>query len=465
MDIDKEVMRSIGYQAVDLLVEHFETLRSKPAARSVPRSDLELLREPIPDTPTDPAELLAELERNVFTNITHVDHPRFFAFVPSPGNFASVIADFLATGHNVFAGTWLGAAAASEIELTTIDWLRQILELPETWGGLFTSGGSVANLSALATAREVRGANPSDATVYLSDQTHSSVHQALRVLGFRSDQICEIPSDSDLRLDLDSLQQAIQRDRESGRAPLAIVANAGTTNSGAVDPLQELGRITDSEGLWLHVDAAYGGAAALCEQGKRSLAGLHHAHSITLDPHKWLFQPFDSGCLLVRDVGWLEETFSSRPAYLLDAAARGGEVNHSDRGIELTRPFRALKLWMTFKVFGIERISTAIQQGFELAEFAESVIEDQPHWKIVTPAQLGVVTFRIEPPGLSETEVDAVNRAMPQAMANDGFAFMSTTELFGRPVCRFCTINPRSTARDIEETIHSMNRLALDLPG
>jgi glutamate/tyrosine decarboxylase-like PLP-dependent enzyme len=403
--------------------------------------------------------LLNMLERDVFSQIMHVDHPRFFAFVPSPSNYIGVIASLLATGHNVFAGNWLEASAATEIELVTIDWLRELCGLPSGWSGLFTSGGSMATLTALAAACHASDAPRSQATVYFSDQTHSSVRRALKTLGLRDDQMREIATARELRLSPDALRAAIGRDRAAGQRPLAMIANAGATNSGAVDPLEDLAALANSEQVWLHVDAAYGGAAMLSPKGRSLLFGLEQAHSISLDPHKWLFQPFDAGCLLVRDVRPLENAFRVAPEYLQDAAAATDKVNFCDRGIELTRPFRALKLWLTFKAFGRKAISDAVQRGIELAEFAEAEIRTSADLQIVTPAQLGIVTFRYQPPHRSDEEIDGLNRSLAAALIEDGFAMMSTTKLFGRPVGRFCTINPRTTQEDIRRTIAKLIEL------
>jgi len=354
-------MRALGYRVIDMLVEHFETLPEKPVTRKADRASLEgRLRETLPEQGTDPLAVLDQVERDVFENIMHLDHPRFFAFVPSPSNFVGVMAEALAAGFNVFAGTWLEASGPAQIELVTVDWLRSACGLPVSAGGLFVSGGSMANITALAVARHrVLDDQIPGAVVYCSDQTHSSIERGLWVLGFGRHQLRKVPSDDRFRLDLSALRSAVEADRAAGRVPFCVVANAGTTNTGAVDPLPELADYCDREGLWLHVDGAYGAAAVLCKRGHATLEGLGRADSLSLDPHKWLFQPYEIGCVLVRDERWLRETFHILPEYLIDIEGQAGEVNFCDRGIQLTRGFRALKLWMSFKVFG--------QAGFEAA--------------------------------------------------------------------------------------------------
>ena len=303
LDLSREEMRALGHRVVDVLVEHFEKLPDKPVTRKANRATLEArLRVPIPEHGADALEILDQLQRDVFNHIMHVDHPRFFAFVPGPSNFVGAMADALASGFNVFAGTWLEASGPTQIELVTIDWLRQACGLPNSAGGLFVSGGSMANITALAVARHIRLGNRIEgAVVYCSDQTHSSIERGLRVLGFRSDQLRTIPSDDHFRLDMSALGQAVEMDRSAGRVPFCVVANAGTTNTGAIDPLSTLVRTCRRENMWLHVDGAYGAAAVLCERGQPLMEGLADADSLSLDPHKWLFQPYEIGCVLVRN--------------------------------------------------------------------------------------------------------------------------------------------------------------------
>jgi aromatic-L-amino-acid decarboxylase len=455
LTLSPEEMRALGYRVVDILVDHLTALPGKPVTRKADRAGLEArLREPLPECGAAPLAVLDQVEQDVFDNIMHLDHPRFFAFVPSPGNFVGAMADALAAGFNVFAGTWLEASGPAQIELVAIDWLRQACGLPDSAGGLFVSGGSMANITALVVARHVKlGRRDADGVVYCSDQTHSSIERGMRVLGFRDDQLGRIPSDEGFRLDVPALRRAVEADRSAGRVPFCVVANAGTTNSGAIDPLPVLAAFCRQEGLWLHVDGAYGAAAALCERGCDLLHGLGEADSLALDPHKWLFQPYEIGGVLVRQARWLRETFHILPEYLADIEGQAGEVNYCDRGIQLTRGFRALKLWMSLKVFGAAGFRAALNRGFELAETAEAAARELPDWEVVTPAQLGIVTFRYAPPGVAAEELDRLNQALVDGMIADGFAMVSSTVLRGQTVLRMCTINPRTTAGDVRETL------------
>lgn len=462
LSLSSEEMRALGYRVVDLIVEHFETLPGKPVTRRSDRASLEVrLREPCPEEGTDMLAVLDRLRRDVLDNIMHLDHPRFFAFIPGPSNFVGAMADALAAGFNVFAGTWLEASGPTEIELVTIDWLRQACGMPETAGGLFVSGGSMANITALAVARQVRLASGIEgAVVYGSDQTHSSIERGLRVLGFGAGQFRTVPSDGHYRLDVTALRRAIEADRAAGRIPFCVVANAGTTNTGAVDPLRDLAELCREEDLWFHADGAFGAAAVFCERGRALLDGLDQVDSLCVDPHKWLFQPYESGCVLVRNEPWLRETFHILPEYMEDTVGREGEVNMCDRGIQLTRGFRALKLWMSLQVFGRSGFEAAVNRGFELAEVAETAVRELPGWEVVTPAQMGVVTFRCVPEGMPAGQVDRLNGELASALIADGFAMVSTTVLRGQTVLRLCTINPRATEEDVRTTIGRLDRLA-----
>jgi glutamate/tyrosine decarboxylase-like PLP-dependent enzyme len=425
-------MRRLGYRVVDRIVDHFERVGELPPIRVGQATDLQAaLGGPPPEAPSDPDEALDALFDQVLPFIQHPDHPRFFARIGSPSNFVSVLADAVASGFNVFAGSWTGGSGPAAVELVVLDWLRSICGLPAGADGVLVSGGSVASLVALAGARERA---PDDAVVYLSSEGHASIPRALRLLGLR---YVVVPARDDQRLHADDVRAAMEGDGE----PFAVVATAGTTSTGAVDPLEELAQL----GLWLHVDGAYGAPAALTD----ALTGLEHADSLVLDPHKWLFQPYEIGCVLMREPGLLERTFSLSGVYLRDTM--GEEVNFRDRSVQLTRTSRALKLWLSLRVFGVAAFREAVAHGIALAEHAERVLRARDGWEVVSPAQLAIVCFERE--GADPTRLAA-------AMVEDGFAAPSTTEVAGRVVLRLCTINPRTTIEDIERTIERMEALS-----
>ena len=238
-----------------------------------------------------------------------------------------------------------------------------------------------------------------------------------------------------------------------------VIANAGTTNTGAIDPLPELKTFCRGEGLWLHADGAYGAAAIFCERGRALLQGINEVDSLSLDPHKWLFQPYEIGCLLVREAHRLKEAFHVLPEYLKDAEGAAEEINFCDYGIQLTRSFRALKLWMSLQVFGRVGFEAAVRRGFELADLTEKIVGGMAGWEVVTPAQMGVVTFRCVPEDIPPEAVDTLNRTLVNAVVRDDFSMIVSTELHDRPVLRMCTINPRTTEKDIRSTLERLDQM------
>jgi len=449
-------MRALGYRVVDLIADHFAQLAEKPVGA---KGDPAVLRpqflEPPPRGPVPADEILARVERDVFSRILNICHPRFFAFVPGPSNFMSVMADALASGFNVFNGSWLGGSAAAALELAVIDWFRTWCGFPEEAGGLFVSGGSMANLTALVAARHVRLEDRTDgAVIYYSDQTHSSIDRALRVIGFMPEQLRRIASDGEFRLPMDVLAERVREDRQAGLRPFAVIANAGTTSTGAIDPLEEIAQFAREQDLWMHVDGAYGAAAVISDRGRTLLHGIELADSLSFDPHKWLFQTIECGCVLLRDASLLKKTYRIMPEYLADVHRNVTEVNPCDYGIQLTRGFRALKVWMSIQYFGLDAFQAAVDRGFALAEIAERKLRDMANWEVVTPAQMGIVCFRRR---------DADQKFYPRlhdAMLRDGFALATSTVLNGRTALRLCTINPRTTEADIENTLDWLDAIA-----
>ncbi|HML15586.1 MAG TPA: aminotransferase class I/II-fold pyridoxal phosphate-dependent enzyme [Bryobacteraceae bacterium] len=455
LELSPAEMRALGYRVVDLVADHLSSMGGRRVGTKADPAVLRpLLSEPAPRNAVFADEIFARLERDVLPNIMNICHPRFFAFVPGPSNFVSVMADALASGFNVFNGSWLGASGAAALELAVIDWFRQWCGFPVEAGGLFVSGGSMANLTALAAARHLRLQDrTAGAVLYYSDQTHSSIDRALRVIGFLPEQIRHIPSDPEFRLDVAALARHVAEDRAAGLRPFAVIANAGTTNTGAIDPLPQISAFCRAEDLWMHVDGAYGAAAVISDRGRAALAGIELCDSLSFDPHKWLFQPIECGCVLLRDGELLKSVYRIMPEYLADVHRNAAEVNPCDYGIQLTRGFRALKVWMSIQYFGMDAFRAAVARGFELAELAEAKLRGMPRWEIVTPAQMGIVTFRRRDAG------ESFYPKLHEAMLRDGFALATSTILNGRTVLRLCTINPRTTEAEIEQTLDWIDRL------
>jgi glutamate/tyrosine decarboxylase-like PLP-dependent enzyme len=458
LQMSPDDMRAFGHRVVDMIVDHVETLRDRRVAIQKPRAELEAQLGTFSDAPSAPSDVLSLVERDVMGAVMAVDHPRFYAFVPGPGNFVGAMADALSSGFNVFAGHWLAASGPGTVELQTVDLLRQASGYPDTAGGLFVSGGSMANLSCLAAARAVKLGGPdASAVIYLSDQAHSSLTKGLRVLGFAAGQVRSVAVDEHLRMDTRVLERMIAEDRQRGRTPFCVVASAGTTNTGAVDPLEQLSAICQAHEMWLHVDGAYGAAAALTKRGRDALRGLELADSIALDPHKWLFQPFEIGCVLVRDLRHLRMAFAVHPednaSYLADVGRMAErEVIFYEHGVQLTRSFRALKLWMCLRIFGLDAFRQAIDRGMALADEVEAMLRADGRWEVVTPAQLAVVTFapRLTNGGVAEANA-RVERAVVRLTA-DGYAMVTSTQVRGRTVLRFCLIHPDARFDEVRET-------------
>ena len=451
LSLAPDEIRRLGYRVADLIADHWAGIRDlPPSAAGTLRDVTARVREPLPIGPTDPDAVLDLAAEALIGFMNHSDHPRYFARVPGPSNPMGVLGDMLVTGLNATAMSAAGHPGATALELLVLEWLVELVGLPSGTEGLLLSGGSVSSLTAFAVARQDRlGGHDPDAVVYTSDQTHTSLPRALRVLGFSPDRIRVLQTDREFRLTPESVTEAVRADRAAGLRPFCLVATAGTTNTGAVDPLSELADVAAAAGMWFHVDGSYGGPVALTTRGRSVLAGIERADSLALDPHKWLFTPYEVGALLVREPGALAAAFAVSPEYLRDIL--DGGVNFRDRGPQLTRGTRAVKLWMTLKTFGIEAVKSGVEHGLLLAERAELRLRATPGWEIVTPAHMGIVTFvheRVSPGEL-------VARA-----AADGYAAPSSTLLGNRSVLRLCTINPRTTFAEIDSTVDRLTQLA-----
>ena len=457
-------MLDLAHKVAELLVERSENLPGDNAWEGEFRQvlDEQLLEEP-PEEGRPAAEVIDKAARAILPYSSRMDHPRCFGFVPSTPTWPGVLADFMAAGYHVNPCTWLVASGPSHLELVVIDWIRRWLGYPEGAGGLLTSGGSAASVDAFVAAREAAG-HPERTTVYMSDQSHSALSRAAMIVGVRRDRIRMIQSDADFRLDVDALARQVAEDRAAGLAPIAVAANAGTTATGAIDPLEALADFCETEGLWLHVDAAYGGFAIVTEQGKRLLRGIERADSIGLDPHKWFFQPYEVGCLLARDRNTLKNAFAVRPDILQDTIWGKDHPNFADYGLQLSRSFRALKVWMSIQTFGMAAFRRAIAKGMELAARAEDHVRASPVLEATSTPTLGIVCFRVNPAegDLDEEALEEVNRIVLARMFWDDRAFMSSTMLHGTFTLRMCIVNHTTTWDDVRETLESVERFGRD---
>jgi glutamate/tyrosine decarboxylase-like PLP-dependent enzyme len=452
-------MRAYGYRTVDMLVDRLADASIPPLRRASPAEMRRRLAGPPPAAGQPFEEILAQLERDVLPFASRGDHPGFMAFVPFCGTWPGALGDFIASACNIYAGSWMEAAGATQLELEVLGWFQQWIGFPEQAGGVLVGGGSAANLTAMACARETLAGQMSDDLVgYVSDQAHSSVARAARVLGFKPAQLRVLPSDSDYRLDPCVLAAAMDADLRAGRRPLFVSASAGATNTGAVDPLGALGELCRERGVWLHVDAAYGGFSILTSRGRELLRGIELADSVTLDPHKWLYQPYECGALLVRDDHILRTAFQMTPDYLQDAFV-SEEVNLSDRGVQLTRSTRALKVWLSLQHFGLDAFTAAIDRSLDLAELLVDLVEASDVLELMAAPSLGVVCFRRRFPDAPDEDTrDGHNAGLLVALEQSGIGLVSSTLLRGHYALRACVLNHTTRAADVERVVAFLER-------
>ncbi len=437
-------------------IDFYRHLKEQPVCRPAAAETLDrLAHQPIPREGRPLPAVYEEMQRDIYANTLLVQHPRSFSCIPSTASPLSWMGDVMTNAYNPHASCQINAPGAAVIERRLIRWMCDLAGYPAEAGGLFVSGGSIANLAALTAARDAKLAfeERPHAVVYVSDQTHYSVAKGLHIAGFDRHQIRTIPTDSHFRMDMRALREAVQEDAASGRKPFAVVASAGSTNTGSVDPLEAIAALCREQDMWMHVDGAFGASALLSRQHRKSLSGIEHSDSLSWDAHKWMLQTYGCSVVLVRSQSLLIDSFAAHPEYLKDAESTAGDVEFWDLGPELTRPARGLKLWLTLQTLGTDAMGHVIDHGCSLAELAEQLIRRQPDWEIVSPAQLGIVNFRYAPHGVPESGWDALNQAIAREVTESGFAQVFTTELRGKKVLRMCTIHPETTGQDIRDTV------------
>jgi len=460
LEVDLETKRAMAARVSELVTTHLASLRDQPVRMTLSRPEAKRLVGTV--APIAPEQgigfeaALAELAERVLPYHAREPHPRFLGYVPSIPTFPSVMGDWLATGYNFFAGVWPIASGPNELELTVLDWFRQWLGMPNGTSGLLTSGGSTAALMAVVAARHARVADDATLlprlTMYTSTQAHSAVVRAAWMAGISRENVRVLPVDGAWRLRADAVRNAVAADRVAGRVPFLVVASAGTTNTGAIDDVPAIADLCGRESLWLHVDAAYGAFAALTARGPELLQGIERADSVVLDPHKWLYVPFECGCLLARDPAALKSAFHIFPEYLKDVAPGDEEVNFADYGEQLTRYARALKIWLSVRTFGLAPIRAMIERVIELAKYAEVLVRRESALEVLAPAQLGILCFRAHPGDVDDAAtLDALNERVNARINETGRFLISSTKVNGAFSLRVCTHNWRTSERDIDE--------------
>lgn len=460
-DLDPEALRRFAHEAVDWIVTYLTSFGEEPIQPSEPPTRVfSLLAEDLPEKGSPPGDVLQEFVRKIVPFATHLQHPGNFGYIPNSTGIVGIVADLLAATLNQNVSLVRGGASAAAVEEQVVRWLRSLLGLPEEFGGVLTSGGSLANLMGLALAREKAGKGQK-LTFYVSEETHSSIDRGLRFLGISPEALRRLPADDAFHLSPIVLRKAIEQDRSRGLSPAAVVATAGTIGSGAVDPLVELSEVCRQMGLWLHVDGAYGALGAVAPSGAFLRAGLASADSLSLDPHKWLFVPIDTSCLLVKDVVSMRRFFTVIPEYLKVSASEKEVFQPMESTIELSRRFRALRLWMVLKAYGAEAVRARIEEHLALARRLGSWIESDREFELAAPIETSTVAFRyVSATGLPPEELDRLNEAMLDRLNRQPGLFLSRNRLRGRFTLRACITNLRTTEKDVRRLWEACRKAA-----
>jgi glutamate/tyrosine decarboxylase-like PLP-dependent enzyme len=470
---DWQAMRELGHRMVDDMMNYLQTLRDQPAWRPIPQRVKEKLNQPLPAQAEGAEKAYRDFLENVLPYPHGNIHPRYWGFVNGTGTPLGMLADMLASAMNPNVG---GADhSAVYVELQVLDWCKVMLGYPAEASGLLVSGGSVANLIGLAVARnthtdvDVRAegvrAAPGMMTVYCSSETHSSVQKAIELMGLGSKALRKIPVDSSYRIDLSRLKKMIAEDRSAGHLPFCVVGNAGTVNTGAIDPLDKLADLSQSEKLWFHVDGAFGALAALVPELRRNLAGMERADSIAFDLHKWMYMPYEVGCVLVKNKDAHQKAFAVTPAYLVshERGLMSGPTWLSHYGIQLSRGFRALKVWLSLKEHGIEKYGRLIRQNIAQARYLAQLVEKSPELELLAPVPLNIVCFRYRSGQLDEAGHNELNRKILMALHERGIATPTSTVLDGKYALRAAITNHRSRKEDFDVLVQETVRLGKEV--
>ena len=404
----------------------------------------ELLDRSIEEDPAPLDALLEELAQAVDKPGINPASGGHLGYIPGGGLYPSALADYLADVSNRYAGVAFASPGAVRLEKALVDWMARLVGYPSGAGGDLTSGGSIANLTALVTARDAQGIRARDipqSTIYLTGQVHHCVDKALRVAGLGECPRRLVPMDARYRMDPQALASMLEADRQAGYRPWLVVASAGTTDTGAIDPLPTISEVCRHRGLWLHLDAAYGGFFRLCEEGRAVLVGMDEADSIVMDPHKGLFLPYGSGALLVRDVHQLARAHHYEANYMQDARAMAGDYSPADLSAELSRPFRGLRLWLPLKLFGLAAFRAALAEKIWLARYFHQRLAEAPGFEVGPEPDLSVVTYRYRP---ARGDANAFNQRLLQAVLDDGAVFVSSTQLDGVFTLRLAVLHFRT---------------------
>jgi aromatic-L-amino-acid decarboxylase len=448
--MEKETFRHLGHQLVDWVADYLEKVGQWPVVPSVSPGEIKrrLAQRP-PETAETWADILADFNQIILPGMTHWQHPGWFAYFPANNSPASILGEILTAGIGAQCMSWQTSPAATELEEVVMDWLRQMLGLPQGMAGVIQDTASTATLCALIAAREKATAFLSNRqgfyqplTVYASDQAHSSVEKGVKIAGYGREKLRYLPTDENYALIPEALEEKIREDVKAGAIPACVVATLGTTSSGAVDPLRPIGEICSRYGLWLHVDAAYAGTAAILPELRWMLDGIEYVDSFVFNPHKWLLTNFDCSAFFVRDEENYVQTFEMHPEYLKTAQDRLVK-NFRDWGIQLGRRFRALKLWFVIRSYGVQGLQAMVREHLRLAQLFRSWLEEHPLFELMAPTNFSLVCFRLND-GRPEDQLNLLNRQLNENINASGRIFLTHTELRGRYTLRL-VVGSRTT--------------------
>ena len=457
--------QKLAHRVVDDLVDYLKTVGDRPVWKALPSDSKNLFSESLPITGSPESEVYEEVKNHILPYPTNNIHPRFWSWVGGTGTPSQLIADMVISAMNS-GSLGLDETASTHVELQLLSWLKTLLDYPQDASGLLVSGGSMANLVGLAVARtqasnyDVRDegidVNKFPRLVYYSStETHSCIRKAIELLGLGSKSLRLIPTNDDFTVNLQLLKSAIKKDRDNGLLPACIIANVGTVNTGAIDPLIELASIAKEEGLWLHADGAFGAIAKFAKNSSNLVAGLELADSIAFDLHKWMYIQYDCGCVLIKSGHPHKETFSVIPPYIknFDRGLASGPINFSEYGVQLSRSFKALRAWMALKIEGTDKYSELIEQNIDQAKYLTKLINKNNCLELLSPTSLNIVNFRFKNPKLDDAQLNEINSEILMKLHESGNSAPSSALLDGNFSLRVAICNHRSRRSDFDDLV------------